>query len=99
MEKEKKIKGSQKIALERIYRLVELAKKNEKYAKRYISIAKEIGKKMRVKIPRELKEQYCKKCGSMKVSTTTKKPFLIVKCEECGQEKRYGTKKPKNQAL
>lgn len=99
MEKEKKIKGSQKIALERIYRLVELAKKNEKYSKRYISIAKEIGKKMRVKIPRELKERYCKKCDSTKVSTTTKKPFLIVKCEECGQEKRYGTKKPKNQAL
>ncbi len=96
MEKEKKLKGSQKIALERIYRLIELARKNEKYSKRYVSIAKEISKKMRVQVPKELKKQYCKKCCSMKVKISTKEPFLIVKCEECGFEKKYGTKnKPK----
>jgi ribonuclease P protein subunit RPR2 len=96
MEKEKKLKGSQKIALERIHRLLELAPKNEKYSKRYVSIAKEISKKIRVQIPKELKEQYCKKCCSIKVKTFTTGPFLIVKCEECGFEKKYGIKnKPK----
>ncbi len=97
MEKEKKLKGSQKIALERIHKLFELAENSEKYSKRYTKLAKDISTKMRVQIPRELKEKYCKKCGSMKIKTSKKEPFLIIKCQECGAEKKFGLKnKPKH---
>ncbi|MFA5125630.1 MAG: hypothetical protein WC462_01345 [archaeon] len=97
MIKEKKLKGNQKIALERIYRLFELAKKNEKYAKRYLTLAKRIGEKCRVSIPKELKEKYCKKCFSMKITLKEQKPFLIVKCSECGHEKKFGLKEKTSQ--
>jgi len=95
--KEKKLKGNQKLALERIYRLFELAAENEKYAKRYVALAKRIGEKTRTSIPRELKTQHCTKCNSLKVVKTTKTPFLIIKCEECKHTKKYPLKnKEKN---
>jgi|GEM_PF-1162144 len=87
---EKKLKGNQKIALERIYRLFELAQGNIDYAKRYLSLAKRIGEKCRVSIPKELKEKYCKKCYSMKVMPKNEAPFLIVTCKECGFTKKFG---------
>lgn len=98
MKKEKKINSKQKIALERIYRLFELAKEmnnstrkdKEKYVKRYLSLSKKIGEKLNVSIPKELKKSYCKKCFSMKIKTTEKNPFLIVYCNGCGFEKKIG---------
>jgi ribonuclease P protein subunit RPR2 len=90
MEKEKKLKGNQKLALERIYRLFELADATEEYSKRYISLAKKIGEKTNVTIPKELKKKACKKCYSLKVKEIKQPPFLVVKCGECGFEKKYG---------
>ena len=97
---ERKLNGKQKIALERIWRLFELAKNdtNAKHSKRYISLAKRIGEKMRVSIPKELKESYCKKCYSVKVETKKEKPFLVVKCKECGFVKRFGAEEKKAEA-
>jgi ribonuclease P protein subunit RPR2 len=92
MQKEKKIKGNQKIALERIYRLFELAVENEEYAKRYLQLAKRIGEKTRVSIPKEIKEKYCKKCYSLNVTQAKKEPFLEVTCKECGFVKKFGIK-------
>ena len=95
---DKKLKGNQKLALERIYRLFELAEKEEKYAKRYVTLARRMGEKCRVSLPKELKEKHCKKCCSLKVKQTKKEPFLIVKCTNCGYEKKFGLKpraKPK----
>jgi len=88
---EKKLKGSQKIALERIYRLFELAeqKENSKYAKRYVSLAKRIGERTNVTIPKELKKKFCKKCFSLNVEQKKEKPFLEVKCRDCGFVKRF----------
>jgi len=91
MQKEKKPNAKQKIALERIYRLFELAEEveNEKYSKKYLQLAKKLGEKMRVSIPKELKKKFCRKCHSMKIKQTKKAPFLIIKCEDCGAEKKY----------
>ena len=108
MQKEKKIKGNQKIALERMYRLFELAKETPEpsksnafagqrktegfamYSKRYLQLAKRIGEKTRVAIPKELKEKYCKKCYSLNVKQEKKEPFLEVTCKECGFVKKFG---------
>jgi len=89
---ERKLKGNQKIALERIYRLFELAEGNDEYAKRYLQLAKRIGEKCRVSVPKELKEKYCKKCFSLKVTQKKEAPFLIVTCKECGFSKKFGLK-------
>jgi len=95
--REKKLKGNQKLALERIYRLFELAEGNEKYAKRYVSLAKRIGEKLRVSIPHELKIKHCKKCFSLKVKQTKEKPFLVVLCTECGHAKKFKLEKKSKQ--
>lgn len=94
MQKEKKLKGSQKLALERIYRLFELAEKmnkdgKENYVKRYLTLAKRLSEKCRVSVPKELKQKYCKKCFLMNITQTKKEPFIIIKCENCGYEKKY----------
>ncbi len=94
---EKKLKGNQKLAIERMYRLIELAEKmqasqtpeKDKYAKRYVSLAKRIGEKLNVSIPKELKTKFCKKCFSLKVIREENPPFLIIKCAECGASKKY----------
>ncbi len=92
---EKKLKGNQKIALERIYRLFELAQGNETYSKRYLQLAKRIGEKCRVSVPKEIKEKYCKKCFSLKVTQKKEEPFLVVTCKECGFRKKFGLKDKK----
>lgn len=94
MQKEKKLKSNQKIALERIYRLFELAQdmnknKNEKYVKRYLQLAKRLSEKCRVSIPKELKKKYCRKCFLMNILSIEQKPFLIIKCNNCKHEKKY----------
>jgi ribonuclease P protein subunit RPR2 len=91
----KKPNKAQKLALERIYRLFELAKNvdEEKYKKRYIELAQIIGKKNKVKIPIELKKKYCKKCISMEVIEKKEPPFLIIKCKVCKFEKKYSLEK------
>ncbi|MEM4262088.1 MAG: hypothetical protein QXI10_03935 [Candidatus Diapherotrites archaeon] len=59
---------ARKIGLERIYRLFELAEqefeKKPERSKRYVEIAREISKKTKAKIPKELKQKFCKKCNS-----------------------------------
>jgi len=92
---EKKLKGNQKIALERIYRLFELAEGNEEYVKRYLQLAKRIGEKCRVSVPKEIKEKYCKKCFSLKITQKKEEPFLVVKCNECGFIKKFGLERKK----
>jgi len=87
----------EKIALERIYRLFELAEKEiEKHperSKRYIELARKIGTRNRVRVPQELKQKFCKKCNiALKKGKNAEiektKSFLIVKCKECGFERK-----------
>lgn len=100
MKKEKKINSKQKIAIERIYRLFELVKEmnnskredKEKYIKRYLTLAKKIGEKVNVSIPKELKKTYCKKCFSIQIEQEKKPPFLVVCCQKCGFEKKFSLK-------
>lgn len=56
------------IALERIYRLFELAEaefeKNPDRSNRYVELARKLSTRNKVVIPPELKKRFCKKCGS-----------------------------------
>jgi ribonuclease P protein subunit RPR2 len=96
----KKLNQKQKLSLERIYRLFELAeemnagnrKDKEFFVKRYLKLAKKIGEKTNTSIPKELKKKFCKKCFSLNVENIEKKPFLKIKCENCGFEKKFSLK-------
>ena len=96
MEKEKKLNSKQKLALERIYRLFELAKEmqngkmkdKEKYVKRYLQLAKRIGEKLNISIPKELQKTYCKKCFGMKIKIKNEDTFSIIECE-CGHKRKF----------
>ncbi len=93
--------ASQQIALERIYRLFELAEKeiekNPERSKRYVEIALELQKKHRIRWPTELKTKFCKKCKTIfsgkNFEKTKKGTIIVIKCLECGNERKTGTKK------
>jgi len=56
------------VALERIYRLFELAEKEFEdrpdRSKRYVELARKLGTRNKAVIPPELKKMFCKNCGS-----------------------------------
>ena len=86
---EKKLNPKQKLALERIYRLFELAQTaSDKYQKRYLQLAKQIGTKVNVSIPKELQKTYCKKCFSMDITKKEAGTFFVVTCK-CGFVKKF----------
>jgi len=90
----KKLNAKQKLAIERIYRLFELAQTAEpKYQKRYLQLAKRIGEKVNISVPKELQKTYCKKCFSMNVTKTNKTPFIIIKCKDCEFTKKFSKEK------
>ena len=98
----------QQIAFERIYRLFELAESEMKMhperSKRYVSLALEISKKARSRIPDELKAKFCKKCHAFLQegvnSTIARKGTLTeIGCKECRFVRKIGRKTTKRPAI
>lgn len=90
-----------KIALERIWRLMELAEKEfskkPERSQRYIDLMNKVAQKNRVRIPRELKLKFCRKCHAFlkkgkNVSLEKKPPFLILTCQECNYSRKMSLK-------
>uniref|UniRef100_A0A7C2NG66 Ribonuclease P protein component 4 n=1 Tax=Archaeoglobus fulgidus TaxID=2234 RepID=A0A7C2NG66_ARCFL len=94
LKRDKKMES--KIAGERIFYLIKRAEewKNVDYelARRYVELAKKIAMRYRVRIPKELKMMYCKKClypyRAGKFRVRVRKRRVIVKCLNCGFERR-----------
>nr|WP_230972174.1 ribonuclease P [Archaeoglobus neptunius] len=84
------------MARERVVFLIERAQewKNKDYelSRRYIELARKIAMKYRVRIPKELKMAYCKKClypyRAEKFRVRVRKSRVIIKCLNCGYERR-----------
>jgi len=91
----------QKLAEERISYLFKKAEEvaksgNPELAKRYVTIAKNIGMKSQLPIPRTLKRKFCKKCYSFFVQGKTvrvriqkKDKRIVYTCLICGNAQRY----------
>lgn len=90
-----------KIARERIEILFGLAKTNYKThperSKRYIELARKIGKRYNVRLTKEQKMSFCKKCNQLLIPKKTceikvgsQKKLMEIKCLNCG----YVFKKP-----
>jgi len=83
----------EQIALERIFRLFELAEKEFKKhpgrSKRYVELARKISTRNRARMPAELKRKFCKKCCAFLVKGKNaawkmEKNWIEINCRECG---------------
>jgi len=86
------------LAVQRIKRLFELAEDEHKlYPKRsnrYVSLARKIGMRYRVRMPRELKRRMCKHCHSYLVPGSSARVrlrgrYVTVTCLICNKQMRY----------
>ena len=81
------------IALERIYRLFELAEQefalHSERSRRYVELARKISMRNKAPIPAELKKRFCKKCGAFLVKGKNAEEkaageLVEIHCKECG---------------
>ncbi len=87
------------IALERIYRLFELAgyefENTPERSKRYVEIARKISSRNKVPMPHEFRKRFCKGCGVfLKAGKNAKfrvtAGVLKITCTECGHTNKTG---------
>ncbi len=87
------------IALQRIWRLFELAEKefgkSPERSKRYVEIARNLSTRNNVTIPSELKRKFCRKCGAywkegVNLEVGEEGELAVLKCGECKAERRVG---------
>lgn len=59
-----RIEKQERIAKERVEKLLELASTaNQKFADRYVKLARKIAMKVNLRLPSRLKRKFCKNCG------------------------------------
>jgi len=94
MKRGKKPEWQRRIAKERIAILLDLAekeaKKNLERSRRYVYLARIIGKRYNVRLTKEQKSKFCKKCNTILIPGYTMKTWLdpktktrVVKCLIC----------------
>jgi len=90
------------IAKERIEILFKLAEKvfpeNKSLANRYVTLARKIAMRVKVRIPLELKRKFCKHCyGFLKPGVNsrirTREGKVIISCLECNRFTRIPLKR------
>jgi ribonuclease P protein subunit RPR2 len=90
----------QTIAKERIRILFREARKEFREhpdrSRKYVKLARRIGMRYNVRIPKDLKRKFCKKCFSYlvpgvscKVRTRSDKKSVVLTCSNCGEIMRY----------
>jgi ribonuclease P protein subunit RPR2 len=84
-----------KIAKERIKILLNLAEKelnsHPERSRKYIELARNIGKRCNVRLTKEQKGRFCKECNQLLIPEKTsqikldrQKKFMEIKCMNCG---------------
>ena len=96
----RRTKGQEKIARERIEKLLDLAmhsshKKDYEQSKRFVELALLISKRYNQRLTKSQRRQICRKCNSFLDSQTSrnrlsKKGWTTVTCLDCGSVNRYG---------
>jgi len=99
-----------KIAKERIRILFERAgdefQKNPELSHRWVRMARKIATRYNLRLPKELKRRFCKKClrflvpgKNCRVRTNPKQQAVIVKCMRCGNIMRFPYRREKKQKI
>jgi ribonuclease P protein subunit RPR2 len=90
------------LAKQRIEHLFELAgdayKSYPERSNRYVSLARKIGMRYRIRIPREYKQRICKQCHSYLVPGSNarfrlRRRYVTVTCLTCNKQMRYPYKR------
>ena len=81
------------LAMRRIRYLADLSMRqsNIRLAQRYVSIARNIGKRMDITLPIDVKRSFCKKCNTPYGPGSVirlKNRILIITCSVCGDRRR-----------
>ncbi|MGC8505401.1 MAG: ribonuclease P protein component 4 [Thermoplasmata archaeon] len=81
------------LAMRRIRYLADLSRRqNElRLAQRYVCIARNIGKRMDITLPVDIKRSFCKRCNTPYGSGSTirlKNRILTITCSVCGDRRR-----------
>jgi len=96
-----KPRWQKEIARERIEVLFKIAEEefsnNRKdLANRYVELARKISMRYNVRIPKELKRKFCKRCHSYikpgvnsRTRVRSEKKYVLVTCLECGHKMRF----------
>ena len=88
-----------KIAKERIQILFRLAEreldKHPERSRRYVELARKIGLRYNIRLPKQIKRKFCKKCNTLlyigktaKELESTLPNLKLVKCLNCGEIKK-----------
>ena len=91
------------LARQRIERLFVLAEEEHQQhperSDRYVEIARRMGMRMRVRIPRRLQRRICKGCrcylSHERARVRLRDGRVTVTCLECGEEMRYPYRRPR----
>ncbi len=96
----RRTKSQEKIAIDRIDKLLDLARKSshdKEYdqSKRFVELALLISKRYNQRLTKTQKLQICRKCNSFLDSNTSKnrlssKGWKIITCLDCGSIVRHG---------
>ena len=96
----RRTKSQEKIAIDRINKLLDLARKSshdKEYdqSKRFVELALLISKRYNQRLTKTQKLQICRKCNSFLDSNTSKnrlssKGWKIITCLDCGSIVRHG---------
>lgn len=92
------------IAVQRINILFTLAERmffsHPELAQRYVDLARRIGMRCKVRIPRKWRRRFCRKCGSFlwpgvncRVRIRQNRfPHIVITCLKCGSQRRIPIK-------
>jgi ribonuclease P protein subunit RPR2 len=101
MRRTKKPDWQQRIARERIQILFDLAekefKKHPERSKRYVELARKMGLRYNIRLPKELKKKFCKNCSTLlKPGLTSeiriRNKILTIRCKICNKIYRHRVK-------
>ena len=103
MKERSKNPATKQIARERIVVLFEQARlafaEFPDLSNRYVELARKIAMRQRIRIPRELRRQYCHHCNTYLVPGSTMRVRVhrgnvVVTCHSCNKHTRYRVVKP-----
>ncbi|UCG36595.1 MAG: ribonuclease P [Candidatus Bathyarchaeota archaeon] len=95
---------SKKIGLERIHKLLELARltvgQDQELAQRYVAIARRISMAIKARMPREYSSKICRGCKRFIIPGIScrirlqgqREPHIVVTCGYCGKHNRFPTR-------
>lgn len=91
-------RARQHTARERIDTLFTQASVRQKYAKRYVSLARRMAQKYKVRIPDKWRRRFCKECNAFLVPgkncrIRTRSGKVVIRCLECDAIRRIPVKR------